>query len=160
MTAKPLSKDHLGGALLILLGAAVAFTGRGYHVGSLTRMGPGYMPVVLGVLLMVVGVLIAVTASLAAGTAAGPVRRAGSHAGRAFEWRAWGCILGAIAGFVVLGTHGGLVPATFACTFIAALGDRSNRLRDALWLALAMVAAGWVIFIWALSLQMPAFAWG
>jgi putative tricarboxylic transport membrane protein len=154
------SKDNVGAVLLIALGTAVALAGRGYHVGSLTRMGSGYMPLVLGVLLVAVGILIAATARLASGTRAASVPGAGHHGGRAFEPRAWICILGAIAAFVIVGTYGGMVPATFACTFIAALGDRTNRLRDAAALALAMVVAGWLIFIWGLHFQMPAFTWG
>jgi hypothetical protein len=34
-------------------------TGSGYKVGSLAKMGPGFMPVVLGVLLAFLGILIA-----------------------------------------------------------------------------------------------------
>jgi hypothetical protein len=149
-------KDHLAGALLMLLGVAVVLAAWRYRMGNLTRMGAGYVPVVLGLLLAVVGALIALTARGAATS----VQRAGPHAAPAFEWRAWSCILGAIGAFVVLGTYGGMVPATFACTFIAALGDRTNRPRDALYLATAMVVAGWLIFIVGLRVQMPAFAWG
>jgi len=152
------AKDHLAGALLMLLGVAVALTAWRYHVGDLTHMGAGFVPVVLGVLLTAVGALIALTTGAAVGGSA--VRRSEPHAGAAFEWRAWGCILGAIGAFVVLGSYGGMVPATFACTFIAALADRTNRPRDALYLAAAMVVAGWLIFIWGLRVQMPAFAWG
>ena len=44
--------------------------------------------------------------------------------------------------------------------FISALGDRDNTLREALLLALAMMAIAVVVFWWALSLQLPLFQWG
>ncbi|MEJ0045599.1 MAG: hypothetical protein WDN04_05275 [Rhodospirillales bacterium] len=42
------------------------------------------------------------------------------------EWRGWICIVASVLAFVVLGKYGGLLPATFAIVFIAALGDRDN----------------------------------
>ena len=47
---------------MMLLGVGAAVTGTGYKFGSLARMGPGFMPVVLGVVLAFIGILIAGTA--------------------------------------------------------------------------------------------------
>src|ERR1700749_1693973 len=47
---------------MLLLGVGAAVTGTGYKFGSLARMGPGFMQVVLGVVLAIMGILIAVTA--------------------------------------------------------------------------------------------------
>jgi len=44
-----LETDYYAGGLMILLGVGAAVTGAGYRFGSLARMGPGFMPVVLGV---------------------------------------------------------------------------------------------------------------
>jgi len=38
------------------------------------------------------------------------------------EWRAWLCILAGPILFIILGSLGGLLPATFACVFVSALG--------------------------------------
>jgi Tripartite tricarboxylate transporter TctB family len=70
------------------------------------------------------------------------------------------CIVLGILAFLLLGEYGGLLPATFAIVFISALGDRDNTLREALLLALAMMAIAVVVFWWALSLQLPLFQWG
>ena len=74
------------------MGAAV--TGSGYKVGSPARMGPGFMPVVPGVVLAFLGILIA-------GTALG----SSEAADKKFlpdnpQWFGWLCILG---GPVLLG---------------------------------------------------------
>jgi hypothetical protein len=52
------------------------------------------------------------------------------------------------------------VPASFAVAFIAALGDRDNRLIDALVLGVAMAIVAVVVFWWLLQLQFPLFQWG
>lgn len=164
------ARDLAGAALMIVLGAVVVWEGTSYQMGSLTRMGAGYVPVVLGVLLIVIGLLIAITTHRGratdvvvggvetplAGIPAPP--KHGEWSG--VQWRGWGCILGGVAAFVVLGRWGGLVPATFAAVFISALGDRENSLRDSVLLALAITVAGVAIFHWGLKLVFPLFSWG
>jgi hypothetical protein len=150
-------KDRLGGALLIVLGLAVVYVGFGYRMGSLTRMGAGYFPVVLGVLLAAVGALLVLGGRAA--TPAGPPMPGAVRHVEGVDWRAWLCILGGVAAFVGLGSHLGLIPATFAAVFVAALGDRGNSVRDAALLAALMVVAAAVIFGWALRLQLPLIGW-
>jgi hypothetical protein len=75
------------------------------------------------------------------------------------EWRGWLCISGSIAAFVVLGFHGGLVPATFAVVFISAMGDRDNSAIASAVLAAVMTVVCVVIFHWLLHMQLPLFRW-
>jgi hypothetical protein len=154
----------IGAALMIVIGVVVGIVGVGYKAGSLTNMGAGYVPVVLGVLFVVIGLLMAVTELAARGKAVrssvelvdlGHVP-AGPGAGRV-QWRGWSCILGGIAAFVVAGDHFGLVPATFLAVSISALGDRTNSLRDALLLAAGITLAGVLIFSFGLKLTFPLF---
>jgi hypothetical protein len=144
-------KDFLGGGLMVLLGLGVILQGRTYKMGTLTRMGPGYFPVALGVILMFLGAAIALSAKFAA---------AGQEKRLPPEWRGWFCIGISIVAFVVLGKYGGLLPASFAIAFVSALGDRNNTVRSALVLALAVVAVAVVVFWWALQMQFPLFGWG
>ena len=156
-------RDMFGAALMMALGIVVIVVGRGYDMGTLTRMGAGYVPVVLGVLLVVLGVLIVATtrrSALPKSSSLPTVTLAHEAAPAHAEWRGWGCILGGVAAFVVLGTYGGLVPATFFAVFIAAMGDRKNSVRDAALLALGITIAGVLIFSWGLKLVFPLFTWG
>ncbi len=70
------------------------------------------------------------------------------------------CIIVGILAFIGLGHYGGLLPATFAITFISALGDRKNTVKQALILSVGMVVIAVVVFWWALQLQLPLFQWG
>ena len=148
------SRDYYGGGLMFLVGAAAIYEGFDYQVGSLTHMGPGYFPVAVGTVLAAMGMLIALGARRQApNSSAAGVRRPP-------EWRGWICIILANLAFVVLGRYGGLIPATFAVTFISALGDRKNSFRSAFLLALAMAVVSAIVFSWALQLQLPLFRWG
>jgi len=151
---KPLrsfNKDRVGAGVLILAGAAVVAQGLSYRMGALTRMGAGFIPVVLGTLLMLVGVAIGVTAEQG---------DFGTAESLPTEWRGWLCVLGGVVGFVVFGVYGGLVPATFLSVFIAAMGDRTNSIRDAVLLAVGVTVTGVLIFVYGLSMTFPLFTWG
>ena len=50
-----LKRDYYAGGLMLLLGVGAAVTGTGYKFGSLARMGPGFMPVMLGIVLAFIG---------------------------------------------------------------------------------------------------------
>ena len=145
------NKDRVGAGLLILVGAAVVVQGLGYRMGALTRMGAGFIPVVLGTLLMLVGLAIGATAEPG---------DFGTKESLPTEWRGWLCVLGGVIGFVVFGVYGGLVPATFLSVFIAAMGDRTNSIRDAVILAAGVTLAGVLIFVYGLSMTFPLFTWG
>jgi hypothetical protein len=152
-------KDHLGGALLVLMGGATVVLGVGYRMGTLNRMGPGYIPVVLGVLMVLVGVAIALTAAPSAPVAPPsslplPLPTHG-HATTGPQWRGWLCILGGVMAFVLLGERAGLAPATFASVFIACMGDRLNTVKSSAALAAVMTVFSAIVFYYGLHLQLP-----
>lgn len=143
----PHARRYAAGGLMLLFGLAVVLEARSFGLGTLARVGPGLYPTLVGSALAIVGLLIAVTPE------AEPEYEAG-ESGRP-DWRGWLCIVLGIVLFMVLGEHLGLGPATFACVFVSALGDRSGSPRAALVLALAMTAVAAVVFSFALKFQMP-----
>jgi hypothetical protein len=155
-TLKKYNKDYYGGALMVLVGLGAIYGGTSYNIGSLSHMGPGFFPAAIGALLCLTGLLIAASAR-SGEPAAEP---AGSHPKGLPDLRGGICILLSIVAFIGFGEYGGLLPATFAVTFIAALGDRSNTLLQSVLLALGMVVIAVVVFWWALQLQLPLFRWG
>ncbi len=143
-------KDRVGGAAVTAIGLGAVFLGRSYPLGTLTRMGPGFFPVLLGVLMAATGVVMLLMTVWAA-----PDGLRGERVGP--SWRGWAGILAGIAAFGLIGKHAGLVPATFAIVFISALGHQKNRLRDALLLAAATVVFCLVVFAWLLRIPFPLF---
>jgi hypothetical protein len=150
-------RDFCAGGLMILFGLVAAVSGPGYHVGTLTRMGPGFMPTVLGVVLIILGVLIAGTATVdsAAGVEAGEQNLLPEHP----QWLAWLCILAGPFLFIVFGSVGGMAPATFACVFVSALGDRDANWKSALILAAVVTVFGVGLFHYLLQIPMPVLQW-
>jgi hypothetical protein len=145
-------RDQAGGALMIAVGLGAIIEGQTYSFGSLARMGPGFFPVVLGALLGLVGVAIAASAK--------PTQAPKEDTAYKADWRGWGCIALSLSLFIILGRHGGLLPATFAVVFVSALGDRRNSVKNAFVLAVAIVAVCVTVFWGLLQLQFPLFTWG
>ncbi|MEO8856931.1 MAG: tripartite tricarboxylate transporter TctB family protein [Burkholderiaceae bacterium] len=150
-------KDYYGGALMVIIGVAAAYTAAGYHLGTLARMGPGFFPCAVGVLLALIGLAIALSARFDKGPPA--VSSHGYGTGMP-DLRGAACIIAGILAFLLFGEYGGLLPASFAIVFISALGDRGNTVKQAALLALGMCAIAGVVFWWALQLQLPLFRWG
>ena len=145
-------RDYYAGGLLIVMGASAAYIGSSYQIGSLTKMGPGFFPTCLGVLLAFMGVLVSLAASTTA-TASGPDLHHGIQASP--DWRGWTCIGGSVIAFITLSEYAGLLPATFFCVFIAAAGDRSSTLKGSAALAAGITVFGLVLFSYVLRVQIP-----
>ncbi len=145
-------QNLVAGGTMVVLGAATAITSLGYNVGTLQRMGPGYFPLMLGILLALLGLAIALTGRSAGAQEEEPVAPP--------QWRGWACITAGILAFMFFGKWGGLAPATFALVFVSAMGDRQHTIKTAGLLAAFMTVAGSLIFYWGLNLQFPLLRWG
>jgi uncharacterized membrane protein YhdT len=142
-------RDYYAGGLMLLLGVGAAVTGSGYKFGSLARMGPGFMPVVLGIVLAFMGILIAGTALASS-----------EPDDKKFlpdnpQWFGWACIIAGPVLFIILGHYGGMIPAVFACVFVSALGDKTATYKSSLILALGVTVFGVLLFHYLLNIPFP-----
>ena len=144
-----LKRDYYAGALMLLIGVGAAVTGAGYKFGTLARMGPGFMPVMLGVVLAFLGILIAGTAL--ASSEPDEAKFLPAHP----QWFGWACILGGPVLFIILGTYGGMIPAVFACVFVCALGDKTGTYKSSAILAAGVTVFGVLLFHYLLSIPFP-----
>jgi uncharacterized membrane protein YhdT len=144
-----IKRDYYAGALMLLLGVGAAVTGSGYKFGNLARMGPGFMPVVLGVVLAFLGILIAGTAL--ASSEPDDSRFLPDNP----QWFGWLCIIGGPILFIILGQFGGMIPAVFACVFVCALGDKTATYKSSLVLATGVTVFGVLLFHYLLSIPFP-----
>ena len=110
MTLRIKSPQDVGAAIiLIAIGLAGLWFGRDYDIGSVSRMGPGYMPALLSIGLLVFGAAI----GLRAVTLDGPPIATG-------RWYPSLMILVAVLMFAVLIERAGLAPTTFVVALICA----------------------------------------
>lgn len=152
-------RDVLAGTTMTIIGLAVVLEARTYQIGSLTRMGPGYMPLVLGGALAGIGVIITLKAWASDRPDVHAMDRPGHTIAGPLDLRGGAAIVVAVLAFIVLGAWAGLVPATFACVLIAALGDRSHGWRRALTLATVVTVLGVGLFSFGLKVSFPLFRW-
>jgi putative Ca2+/H+ antiporter (TMEM165/GDT1 family) len=149
-------RDFYAGGLMILLGLGVALKGASYRAGTLMHMGPGFMPTALGIILVLVGIAI--------GVAALSPSEGGEHEESILpespQWWAWSCILLSPVLFIVFGRYFGMAPGTFACVFIAALGDRTATWLSTFVLSTVVTIFGVGLFSYFLQVPMPIFTWG
>lgn len=148
-------KDFFSGLMFAIIGGAFAWGATSYSVGTGARMGPGYFPLLLGILLAILGAF-TVFYSLIEHT------EDGDKVGK-FVWRPIVYVLGAnvafgilLAGLPSLGIPAmGLIVAIFALVIIASrAGDRFN-LKEVLILAAVLSVGSYTAFIMLLKLQMP-----
>ncbi len=147
-------RDFYAGGLLVLIGAGAAVEAWSYNVGTLMHMGPGFLPVALGILLVLLGITISGTAL------ATPVDEDEHILPPIPQWRGWACIIVGPLLFMLLGEYGGLIPATFACVFVSALGDRTATLKSSFLLALGVTFFGVLLFTYVLQVPFPILRWG
>lgn len=138
-------KDILAGAVFIALGLAFAAGSLAYEIGTPLRMGPGYVPLVLGLILVGMGILV-----IAKGFIAGE----GGDIG-VVDWRAVVMITAALLFFGITVRGLGVVGALLGCSLIAALARSATSVREALVIAVGLTALSVVIFIFALQLRLP-----
>jgi len=156
-------KDFFSGVVFMAVGGAFAWGATSYTVGTGARMGPGYFPLMLGVLLTLIGAVVAFK-SLVIET------EDGQKIGK-WIWRPVGYIVAANLAFgVLLGglpainlPAMGMVIAIVALTLIAAMAGTEFILKEILILSAILVVGSYVTFILLLKLQIqvwPTFITG
>ena len=156
-------KDFFSGLMFLVVGVAFAWGATTYNVGEGARMGPGYFPLMLGILLAVLGLAI-LFESLVVETEDG--EKIGSIAWKPLTFiiasnLAFGVLLGGLPKFGIPAM--GLIAAIYALVFIASFaGDRFIAKETAI-LSTVLAVLSYVTFVWALKLQFqvwPSFITG
>lgn len=140
-------RDIIGGLALAALGLAAAIYARDYEFGTLNRMGPGYFPIVLGILLAVLGLFVAIPAFFREGT---PI---------SVEWKTFALVMGSIVVFAAALKPLGLILATVLAVVVSSLADRETRWKGRLMTAIGVAAITYVVFSMGLSMVLPVWPW-
>jgi hypothetical protein len=148
-------REFCAGALMSILGLGIAGKGMTYRAGTLMHMGPGFLPTALGVILVLLGIAIAIPDFTASRVERDDQRILPEHP----QWLAWFCILMSPVAFIFFGRYFGMAPGTFACVFIAALGDQNKTWLGTFILATVVTVFGVSLFSYFLQVPMPIFTW-
>ena len=148
-------KDFFAGLLFVGAGGAFAWGATAYPVGQAANMGPGYFPLVLGLLLAAVGVLMM---ARALAFQAGAVVRVGPWAWRPLLFiiaanLVFGVLLGGLPSLRLPAL--GLIVGIYALTFIASLAGGAFKFKEAVLLATVLAGLSYLAFVLLLKLQLP-----
>ena len=145
--------DFFSGVMFTAVGAAFAVGATTYNVGNGARMGPGYFPLMLGVLMAILGVAITFK-SLVFETAGGD---------KIGKW-AWTPLVYIIAANLIFGVllgglpsiklpAMGMIAGIYALTFVASMAEAGWKVKNTFVLATVLAAGSYVAFVLVLKLQ-------
>lgn len=134
-------RDVWAGLLFIAIGASAAWLARNLAVGQAMRMGPGYVPRGLAIVVMALGVIVLLRGLLRGSAAIEPGR-----------WRPLLVVLGAILAFALLMAPAGLVVAGAALVVAARFADDERRPVETIAFAAVLALAAASLFVGALGL--------
>jgi hypothetical protein len=148
-------KDFFSGLMFTAVGVAFAWGATKYSLGTAARMGPGYFPTMLGVLMVVLGGVITFKAMVVE-------TEDGDKVG---SW-AWKPLLFIIAANLLFGLMlgglpsikfpaFGLIVGIYVLTFVASLAGEEFKFKEVAVLATILAIMSYLAFIVLLKLQFP-----
>jgi uncharacterized membrane protein YhaH (DUF805 family) len=137
-------KDFWAGILFIVIGAFAIGMGAKYNLGTAARMGPGYFPRILGILLIVLGSVLALRALRLQGT---PIPK--------WKWRPTLIVLGSVIVFGFAVTTVGMALSTVFLIVAASAASPEFRPKEALISGVCLAALAVGVFVVGLKLQLP-----
>ncbi|KKN65682.1 hypothetical protein LCGC14_0479070 [marine sediment metagenome] len=140
--------DVLFGALIVIFGLYVAYAGTQLTMGSMSRIGPGFFPLGLGIIMAVLGLATA-------------IEPAEGKQETAFNFRSLIFISLALISFALLVESLGLVPATTSLVILTAIGGREPiSIVTLLGTIIGLSLVGYLLFIILLRLPLEPFTTG
>lgn len=136
--------DLLASATLIGLGGLTLWSCKDLAFGSAAMMGPGFMPMAVGGLVLVLGLIIGLAGLCKSAEPIGKVRL-----------RPLLILLAAVGGFALAAELAGFLIASAGLILFGSMADREWRLREALISSVVLSLFGLVVFIYGLDVQMP-----
>jgi hypothetical protein len=137
-------KDFWAGVLFVGFGTAAVVLGSRYNLGTAARMGPGYFPRILGMMLIVLGAIIALRGLRTDGVSIA-----------AWRWRPTLIVLGSVVLFGLIVNRAGLALSTIILIVLASSASSEFRWKEALLSGVVLAALAVAVFILGLKLQLP-----
>lgn len=141
------TKDLVSGGIFVAAGAYFALEALNYEVGTAFRMGPGFMPILLGGALALLGL----------GVAASGWKKPDAEKPLSPPWRGMALIIGVIIFFAATIRGLGFVPVVLISSFFAALSSRLNSPLFAILLAVTLTVMCTLIFVIGLGMSVSWF---
>jgi len=139
-------KDFNAGLLFLFFGIASTVSSRSYSIGTAAKMGPGYFPFALGLMLVLLGLVISLR-SLSKGR---EVRKKALIKVRPVFF-----VLSSVVLFGLLLLPFGLILSTILLILISSMASEEFKMRVAILNALVLLIIVLIIFVYFLQFQIP-----
>ena len=148
-------KDFVSGLMFMGIGLAFALGATKYSLGTGARMGPGYFPLMLGVMMVILGVVITFNSLV--------IERSGGD--KIGKW-AYKPLVFIIAANLVFGVCLGGLPSIklpamgmifgiYVLSFVASMAEDGWKVKPTFILATGLAVISYVAFVKILNLQFP-----
>ncbi len=138
-------KDFWAGVMFIIFGAFFAILGSQYRIGTAAKMGPGYFPALLGVIVILLGIAI---------SAISLTTKEIDRKAIKFGWSSLFLILGAVVLFGLLLRPSGLILSLYILIAISSYASKKFSWKSMLLNATVLILICVAIFAWALKLEL------
>ena len=137
-------KDFVAGLLFVAVGVAAIVIAANYPLGTAARMGPGYFPRILGILLIVLGGALALRALKLKGEALPP-----------WHWKPVAIVLGSVVIFGAIVDKVGLALSTVILIVLASAASSEFLPLESVISGVALAVLSISVFVIGLKLQLP-----
>ena len=141
-------KDFIAGLMFVAIGIAAIVISNNYALGTAARMGPGYFPRILGLLLIALGAILSLRALRLNGP---PLPN--------WPWRPTVVVLAAVVLFGAIVNTVGVALSTVVLIVAASAASHEFRPKEALVSGVFFAALAVGVFVIGLKLQLPIWPW-
>ncbi|MCO4888656.1 tripartite tricarboxylate transporter TctB family protein [Cupriavidus sp. WGtm5] len=139
-------KDFASGLMFILVGFGFSWVARGYSMGTAAKMGPGYFPFWLGIVLALLGALV-LFGSLSSKAEEDSLAR--------WDIKTLLWILGSVVLFGLLLKPLGMVLSVLVLVLVSSMASHEFSWKGAILNAIILVLISLGAFVYGINLQMP-----
>ena len=139
-------RDFGAGIMYMVIGLFFAIVATRYPMGTAAKMGPGYFPFYLGLLMVLLGLLVLVRSMGA---------KASIEAIPKFNWKIIAQITGAVVLYALLLPRMGFLVAVVVLVLVSANASKDFTWKGSLLNAAFLVIFTYSVFVVGLNLQFP-----
>ena len=139
-------RDFGAGIMYMVIGLFFTIVATQYPMGTAAKMGPGYFPFFLGILMTLLGLFVLIR-SLGAKAAIETIPK--------FNWRIIALITGSVVLYGILLPTMGFIVAVFVLVFMSASASHEFHWKGTLINATFLIVFTYSVFVLGLKLQFP-----
>lgn len=147
-------EDLVAALVFIVVGLGAFIIALGYDVGTVRRMGPGVLPLLVSGLLTLFGVGLAIQT-----LAMGKLKSIPAFMPKFETLRGLFFVMAALLVFALLVRPAGLFVATMVQAFIATRAERGRGILGSLALSFCIAVLAAAVFIYGIGLPIPLWPW-